>query len=67
MTIDRDSCITCADVVVVATVVETHGNTAVVEVDGRREAVGVELVAPVGVGARVLCHAGIALERLEQS
>jgi len=58
-------CITCGDVAVAATVVVVEGDTAVVDVDGERERVGVELVVPVSVGERLLCHAGIALQRLE--
>jgi hydrogenase maturation factor len=58
-------CITCADVAVAATVVAVEGDTAVVEADGSRERVGAELVAPVEVGDVLLCHAGIALQRLE--
>jgi hydrogenase maturation factor len=34
-------------------------------VDGRRERVAVELVEAVVVGDVLLCHAGIALARLE--
>lgn len=66
MTLEPDSCVTCGDAAVVATVVEVRGHTAVVEVDGRREEVAVELVAPVARGEQLLCHAGIALERLEE-
>jgi hydrogenase expression/formation protein HypC len=65
LTADRDSCITCGDVAVAAVVVEVNGSTAVVEVEGQRERIGVELVAPVAPGERVLCHAGIALTKLE--
>ena len=65
MTVDRDTCITCGDVAVPGRVVEVNDNTATVEVDGRREHVGVELVAPVSPGELLLCHAGIALARIE--
>ena len=58
-------CLTCGDVAVVAVVVEVEGDTAVVEVEGAREAVGVELVAPVAPGERLVCHAGIALRKVE--
>ena len=34
-------------------------------VEGSREQVGIELVAPVERGDVLLCHAGIALEKLE--
>ena len=64
MTVDPDRCVTCADEAVTATVVEVRGSTATVEHDGRREEVGVELVEPVAAGDVLLCHAGIALERL---
>jgi hydrogenase maturation factor len=57
-------CITCGDTAVTATVVEVDGATATVEVNGAREQVGVELVEPVSAGDMLLCHAGIALEKL---
>ncbi len=47
-----------------ATVVEVEGANATVEVDGERERVGIELVEPVEPGDVLLCHAGIALEKL---
>ena len=59
-----NSCITCGDVAVTATVVEVDGATATVEVAGARERVGIELVEPVSPGDLLLCHAGIALEKL---
>ena len=64
MTLEHDECITCGDAAVLATVVEASGRTAVVEVEGRREDVGIELVAPVAAGDVLLCHAGIALEKV---
>jgi hydrogenase maturation factor len=62
---DPDRCITCGDVAVAAKVVAVDGATAVVDAEGRSEQVGIELVAPVQPGDVLLCHAGIALERLE--
>jgi D-sedoheptulose 7-phosphate isomerase len=59
-----DACITCGDVAVEARVVALHNGSAVIERDGAREEVAVELVEGVEVGDRVLCHAGVALERL---
>jgi hydrogenase maturation factor len=59
-----NECITCGDTAVEATVVEVEGVTATVEVDGARERVGLELVEPVSPGDVLLCHAGIALEKL---
>jgi hydrogenase maturation factor len=65
VTLEPDSCITCADTAVAGRVAEIRGDTAVVDVDGRRELVAVELVSPIEVGDVLLCHAGIALERIE--
>jgi hydrogenase maturation factor len=64
VTLDAERCITCGDVAVTGTVVEVAGVTATVEVDGRRERVGIELVEPVAIGEQLLCHAGIALEKV---
>ncbi len=66
MTLHREGCVTCGDAAVEARVVEVRGDTAVVEAAGEREEVVVELVAPVAPGDVLLCHAGIALERLER-
>jgi hydrogenase maturation factor len=62
--LDAEHCITCGDAAVTGTVVEVAGVTATVEVDGARERVGIELVEPVAVGELLLCHAGIALEKV---
>ncbi len=64
MTLEAGRCITCGDTAVTGTVVEVSGVTATVEVDGAREQVGIELVEPVAVGELLLCHAGIALEKV---
>ena len=58
-----DACITCGDVAVEAKVVALANGTAIVEKDGAREEVAVDLV-DVSIGDRVLCHAGVALEKL---
>jgi hydrogenase maturation factor len=55
---------TCGDVAVEATVIAVEGATATVDANGSREQVAVELVAPVAAGDVLLCHAGIALEKL---
>ena len=60
----RETCRTCGDVAVEARVVEVAGDTAVVEVDGSREWVAIELVAPVAPGDMLLCHAGIAIRKV---
>jgi D-sedoheptulose 7-phosphate isomerase len=58
-----DACVTCGDVAVEARVVSVENNAAWVEKDGLREQVAVDLV-DVHPGDRVLCHAGVALEKL---
>ncbi len=65
MRLDPEHCITCGDAAVTATVVAVAGDTATVEVDGRRERVGIELVSPVEPGDALLCHAGIALLKMD--
>ena len=61
---NAERCLTCSDEAVAALVVEVDGPNATVEVEGRQERVGIELVAPVEPGETLLCHAGIALEKL---
>jgi len=61
-----DRCITCGDVAVEARIVALNGATAVIERDGLREEIAVDLVDAVGVGDLVLCHAGVALEKLQR-
>jgi hydrogenase maturation factor len=65
VTCEDDRCITCGDIAVAATVVEVVGSTATVELDGAREQVGIDVVGPVGVGEVLLCHAGIAIDKVE--
>ena len=60
-----DACITCGDVAVTATVVSVGAESAVIEKDGAREEVATDLVEEVAVGDELLCHAGVALERIE--
>jgi hydrogenase maturation factor len=67
VTIDADHCITCGDTAVTATVVSVDGATATVVVGGEHEQVAVELVEPVAVGELLLCHAGVALEKISPS
>ena len=61
----EDSCITCGDVAVEGEVEAVEGATATVRFREAREQVAVDLLAGVAPGDRVLCHAGVALERLE--
>jgi hydrogenase assembly chaperone HypC/HupF len=62
--VNPEHCVTCSDEAVAARVVEVDGANATVEVEGERERVGIELVEPVEPGDTLLCHAGIALEKL---
>jgi hydrogenase assembly chaperone HypC/HupF len=64
VTLEPEHCLTCGDVAVAARVVEVAGSTALVEAEGAREHVAIELVEPVTVGELLLCHAGIAIEKL---
>ena len=61
----EESCITCGDTAVPATVAEVREGAAVIELGGARETVATDLLEEVNVGDTVLCHAGVALERLE--
>jgi hydrogenase maturation factor len=62
--VDREHCQTCGDAAVRGEVVALREDRAVVEVDGRLETVATDLVADVREGDVLLCHAGIALQRL---
>jgi hydrogenase expression/formation protein HypC len=63
-----DGCLTCGDVAVPVTVIEASDPDAICEDDhGQRGAVGIELVAPVIAGERLLVHGGVAIARLEES
>jgi len=61
-----DACITCGDVAVAARVAALSERGAFIELDGAREEVACELVGEVAVGDVLLCHAGVALDRLEE-
>jgi hydrogenase maturation factor len=63
VTVEPERCLTCGDVAVAARVFEVAGSTALVEADGDREQVAIELVEPVAPGELLLCHAGIAIEK----
>ena len=61
-------CITCGDVAVPLTVASVDGADAVCRDElGREELVALELVGEVLPGARLLVHAGVAIERLDGS
>ncbi|MEA2485562.1 MAG: hydrogenase expression/formation protein HypC [Actinomycetota bacterium] len=62
-----DGCLTCGDVAVPVTVLEAGAPDAMCEDEhGQRGLVGVELVAPVASGERLLVHGGVAITRLEE-
>jgi hydrogenase expression/formation protein HypC len=64
--IDDDGCITCGDVAVQLTVVEAAEHDALCrDAEGREEVVATELVSDVAVGDRLLVHARVALEKVE--
>jgi hydrogenase maturation factor len=58
-------CLTCSDQAVAARVQAVAGREAVVAADGRSERVAIDLVPDAAPGDLLLCHAGIALERLD--
>jgi hydrogenase expression/formation protein HypC len=63
--VDDDGCITCGDVAVALTVVEVGEYDARCrDSEGREELVATELVDTVAVGDRLLVHAKVALEKL---
>jgi hydrogenase maturation factor len=59
-----ETCVTCGDVAVAATVTEVVGSEAVVRAGERMDRVGIDLVPDARAGDVLLCHAGIALERI---
>jgi hydrogenase expression/formation protein HypC len=62
-----DGCLTCGDVAVPVTVLEAGAPDAMCEDEhGQQGLVGVELVAPVAPGERLLVHGGVAITRLEE-
>jgi len=65
VTPDRDRCPTCADEAVTVRVLEIRGREALVAVGHPRKLVAVDLVPNAHPGDLLLCHAGIALERIE--
>ncbi len=62
----RETCVTCADEAVTAVVVALADGDAVVEAGGRQERVALDLVPDAEPGDTLLCHAGIALARVER-
>jgi hydrogenase maturation factor len=65
MALRPEGCPACGDVAVAGRVLATQAGTALVEVAGGHEQVAIDLVEDVQPGDLVLCHAGVALERME--
>jgi hydrogenase maturation factor len=63
-----ERCVACSDEAVEAVVVSIAGTEAIVRAHGRlEERVAIELVPDASPGDVLLCHAGIALERVARS
>ncbi len=60
-----ERCITCSDEAVEVVVVSVSGAEAIVRAAGGEERVAIDLVPEAAPGDVLLCHAGLALERLE--
>ena len=60
-----ERCVTCSDEAVEAVVISVAGVEAVVRAGGCEERVAIDLVPDAAPGDVLLCHAGLALERLE--
>lgn len=67
MSLEPDRCLTCSDEAVEARVRSVEGLEAVIAIDARVERVAIDLVPDARPGDLLLCHAGIALERLEDA
>jgi hydrogenase maturation factor len=60
-------CLTCADEAIAARVLAVDGLEASVEVARQVEHVAIDLVPDALPGELLLCHAGIALERIDEA
>jgi hydrogenase maturation factor len=65
VSVDPDRCVSCSDEAVTARVESVDGREAVVAAGAGTERVAIDLVPDARPGDVLLCHAGIALERLE--
>jgi hydrogenase maturation factor len=61
-----ERCLTCSDDAIAARVVSVEGLEAVIAAGSDTERVALDLVPDARPGDVLLCHAGIALERLEE-
>jgi hydrogenase maturation factor len=64
---EPERCLTCSDDAIAARVRSVDGLEALVAVDAGAERVAIDLVPDARPGDLLLCHAGIALERLEEA
>ncbi len=62
-----ERCLTCSDEAVAARVRSVDGLEAVISLGTEGERVAIDLVPDARPGDLLLCHAGIALERLEEA
>ena len=67
MILDPERCLTCSDEAVTARVRSVEELEAVVAAGDDVERVAIDLVPDARPGDLLLCHAGIALERLEEA
>ncbi len=67
MTPTPERCVTCSDAAVAARVTAVEGDEALIVADGVAGRVALDLVPDAAPGDILLCHAGIALERLERA
>jgi hydrogenase maturation factor len=67
VSLDRERCLTCSDEAVAARVESVEELEAVIAVGPATERVAIDLVPDARPGDLLLCHAGIALERLEDA
>lgn len=62
-----ETCVTCGDEAVTAEVLQVDGSEALIRAGEATERVGIDLVPDVRPGDVLLCHAGIALERVAEA
>ena len=66
MRLEPERCLTCSDEAVAARVRSVERLEAVIAVGAETERVAIDLVPDARPGDLLLCHAGIALERLRE-
>ena len=61
----EESCVTCGDIALPGRIVALTEHGATADFDGVCEEVACELIEQVAVGDLLLCHAGVAIERID--